>query len=213
MYNDSRVPVKSQSHLVSLIFHANQSYFLGELSFDNLMTKYNNTVQDSTFTTRKIKLNILSDLMITFYKFMENSNIEFKKLITVIEPFYLKKDFKQIKKILFFYRLNEYRKIKKNKNLSKWAKVDAKNKLTYIIRYIYEQAGIFENIIFPLASKDWSQDDIIDFKSNNEILFTNETNNQPELEKEIDFKKVIDRDISFYGNEDLHIMLNPEIFK
>lgn len=209
----SRVPIKNQAQLVSLIFHANQNYFLGELNFDDLMTIYNNTIEDCSFITRKIKLTLISDLMITFSQFMKTSNIEFEKLNNYIKPFYIEKNFKQIKKILFFYRLNEYRKIKKNKNLSKVAKVDSKNKLIYIIRYIYEQAGIFENIIFPLVSKDWSQDDIIDFKSNNEILFTNEINNQPELEKEIDFKKVIDRDISFYDNEDLHIMLNPEIFK
>lgn len=166
-----RVPIKDKTQLEVYLFNASQSYYVGLISFDELMTQYKNIVEDITFTSRTMKADIMNNIIDDFNNFVKNSNIEFEKLISIIKPFYLKKDFKQIKKILFFYRLNEYRKIKQNKNLKNSTKIDLRNKLSFIIRIIYEQPLIFENIIFPVISKDWTEEEINDFKLDNKRLF------------------------------------------
>ena len=179
-----RVPIKDKTQLEIYLFNVNQSYYVGLLSFDGLMTQYKNIVEDVTFASRSMKSDIMSNILNDFNNFVKNSDIEFKKLIDIIKPFYLKKDFKQIKKILFFYRLNEYRKIKQNKNLKNNLKIDLKNKLNFIIRIIYEQPLIFENTIFPIISKDWNEEEVNDFKLDNKRLFI-EFYDKSEFENEL----------------------------
>lgn len=166
-----RVPIKNKKELTTYLFNASQSYYVGLLTTDELITEYKNRIEDVTFASRPMKLDFMSSLLTDLNNFITSSNIEFKKLIDILQPIVIKQDFKQIKKILFFYRLNEYRKIQKNKDLNNMARIDLRNKVSYIIRIMYQQPLIFENTIFPLISKDWSKEKINDFKLDNRSFF------------------------------------------
>ena len=74
-----RVPIKDKNQLEIYLFNVNQSYYVGLLSFDGLMTQYKNIVEDVTFASRSMKSDIMSNILNDFNNFVKNSDIEFKK--------------------------------------------------------------------------------------------------------------------------------------